>query len=211
MLKKIKSNLKNPKKEFQSLTLLETFIITICLFVIIFAVIVGLLDQIKVNNDKIRIRNMVSVTKALASFYNDSSSIEFTRRFPISECSTSSPNSVDYEKTLNLTLTGQTIGQASNGFRYIESNSYPQDLKAEFINSSPIACGDPKTTNSNNACNHRPESGKNFCYLYSTSPNGDRYNLSFYSESKNRLVTLTQLRNDKLQVDNIDLIKELVY
>jgi hypothetical protein len=194
-------------------TITETIVISICLFTLLFGAVIGWFNQSKVNSDKIRIRNLTSITKALDSYYNDSSSVEYSRKFPISQCSTTEPNSVDFEHTLYLTLTGEQ----KNTTPYITVENFPQDKQAEFISQTDSACSklltnlDPtKYSYNNKECLYTPEKGKRFCYLYSTSPEGDRYTLSFFSDSKNKRVDFTRIRNNPVGSDSIDFEKELV-
>jgi hypothetical protein len=197
----------------QRFTVTETIVISICLFILLFGVVIGLFNQTKVNADKIRIRNLLSITKVLESYYNDSSSVEYSRKFPISQCSSTEPNAVDFEHTLYLTLTGQQ----KNTTPYIAVESWPQDKAAEFKSLSETPCSNllnnldlTKYSLNNKECNYTPEKGKNFCYLYSTSPEGDRYTLSFFSDAKNKRVDFVKLRNNPVSSNDVDLIKELV-
>jgi hypothetical protein len=197
--------------EKQKFSILETLIITICICALIFASILGVFNQWKANEDKIRIRNAISLTKALEQYYNDSSSTEFSRKYPISQCSTTSPNSVDYEHTLYIALTGiQT-----NSFKYLESKDFPQDEKADYVDQIQNDClgllKDFNTSNyskTNKRCDHRPANAKNFCYLYSTSPEGDRFTISLYSDTKNKRGEITKLRNNPIVTEGINLNSE---
>jgi hypothetical protein len=197
----------------QRFTVTETIVISICLFILLFGVVIGFINQSKVNADKIRIRNLNSITKILDSYYNDSSSVEYSRKFPISQCSTTEPNSVDFEHTLYLSLTGLQ----KNTTPYIAVENWPQDKSAEFISQTDNICSkslpnldQTKYSINNKECLFAPEKGKNFCYLYSTSPEGDRYTLSFFSDAKNKRVNFVKLRNNPVGSNEIDFEKELV-
>ena len=197
----------------QRFTITETIVISICLFILLFGGVIGFINQGKINNDKIRIRNLLSMTKALDLYYNDSSSIEYSRKFPISQCSTTDPNSIDFEHTLYLTLTGEQKNTTS----YIAVENYPQDKQAEYTSLNEESCSkglkefDPSKYSINNKeCVYNPPKGKNFCYLYSTTPEGDRYTLSFFSDAKNKRVDFYKIRNNPVTSDMINFEKELV-
>jgi type II secretory pathway pseudopilin PulG len=195
----------------QKFSILETLIVSICLFGILGAVILGVLYQSNVNKDKIKIRNILSMAKALDQYYNDSSSTEYSRKYPISQCSTTEPNSVDYEHTLFLTLSGQS----DNAYKYIESNNYPQDDGAAYRDQTDKPCtkflrnyDKNKYSLSNKECDYTPAAAKNRCYLYSSTPEGDRYILSFYSEAKNKLITINKLRSNPSIYDGLNPVLE---
>jgi hypothetical protein len=197
----------------QKFSILETLIISVCVCAMLFAIIFGIFNQNRINQDKIRIRNLVSLSKALSQYYNDSSSFEFSRKFPISQCSTSEPNSVDYEHTLYLTLTGID----KNAFKYLEPNTFPQDNSATYSDQIDSVCSNllkgldtSKYSINNKRCDYTPEKAKNFCYLYSTSPEGDRYTLSMYSDFMNKRASITKLRNNQLVYEGIDPLNELI-
>lgn len=197
----------------QRFTITETIVISICLFILLFGVVIGLLNQGKINSDKIRIRNLLSMTKVLDSYYNDSSSVEYSRKFPISQCSTTEPNSVDFEHTLYLTLTGEQ----KNTTKYISTENFPQDKQAEYTSQSDNECtklltnlDTTKYSVNNKECIHTPEKGKNFCYLYSTTPEGDRYTLSFFSDSKNKRIDFTRIRNNPVSSEFINFENETI-
>ena len=198
----------------QKFSIIETFIVSICLFTLLGGVILGLVNQSNVNKDKIKIRNILSISKALDQFYNDSSSSEYSRKFPISQCSITDPNSVDFEHTLYLTLTGQF----ENTFKYIEIDDYPQDNGAEYANQSEKTCtkflrdyNKNKYSKNNKECIFEPSSAKNRCYLYSSSPEGDRYILSFYSEAKNKMITINKLRSNPSVYQGFNPITEEIF
>jgi type II secretory pathway pseudopilin PulG len=195
----------------QKFSILETLIVSICLFGILGAVILGVLYQSNVNKDKIKIRNILSMARALDQYYNDSSSTEYSRKYPISQCSTTEPNSVDYEHTLFLTLSGQS----DNAYKYIEPNIYPQDDGAVYRDQTDKPCtkflrnyDKNKYSLNNKECDYTPASAKNRCYLYSSTPEGDRYILSFYSEAANKLITINKLRSNPSQYDGLNPITE---
>ncbi|MGL4758842.1 MAG: hypothetical protein ACRCXZ_05875 [Patescibacteria group bacterium] len=199
--------------EKQKFSLLETLIITICAFFVLGSIILGLIYQHRVNQDKIKIRNLASVSRALEQYYNDSSSSEYSRKYPVSQCSTSNPNSVDFEHTLYLILTGQD----KNTNIYIEQKDYPQDTNAKYQEITDNNCNGflkqfdtSKYSPNNKECVYQPENKKNNCYLYSTSPEGDRFTLSFFSESKGVMAKITKLRANQTNYEKIDINKELI-
>jgi hypothetical protein len=197
----------NPKTKF---TLLETLFISISIFALLFASVIGVINQSRVNDDIIRIRNMKSMIKVLDQYYNDSSSVEFSRRFPISQCSSTEPNSIDFEHTLYLTLTGIE----ANSFKYLEPSAYPQDSKASYISQAKQSClsnvDATKYSINNKQCQFEAGQGKNFCYLYSSSNTGDKYTLAFFSDSKNKLITISQLRSTPPTTNGLDLSNEIL-
>jgi type II secretory pathway pseudopilin PulG len=195
----------------QKFSILETLIVSICLFAILGAGVLGALYQSNVNKDKIKIRNILSMTKALDQFYNDSSSTEYSRKYPISQCSTTEPNTVDYEHTLFLTLSGQS----DNAYKYIEPSNYPQDSGAEYKDQTDKPCtkflrdfDKNKYSANNKECTYLPSNAKNRCYLYSSTPEGDRYILGFYSETKNKLILINKLRSNPAVYDGLNPSKE---
>jgi type II secretory pathway pseudopilin PulG len=196
--------------EKQKFSIIETIILTSCIFILIFALIFGVLVQARVNEDKVRIRNIMSITKVLEQYYNDSSSVEYARRYPVSQCSTTEPNSIDYEHTLYTTLTGID----KNTFKYIEGPTFPQDARANYTTISDNTCikesERSQYSKNNKGCNYQPTEGRNFCYLYSTSSTGDRYTLAFFSDSKNKLVSVSRLRDNNVNIGDIDLTLEEV-
>lgn len=201
----------NPQNKSQNkFTLLETLFIAVSIFAVLFAAVIGVINQGRVNDDKIRIRNMKSMIKVLDQYYNDSSSVEFSRRFPISQCSSTEPNSTDFEHTLYLTLTGQE----SNSFKYLEASTFPQDAKASFGSQVKQSClnnvDSTKYSSNNKQCLYEAAQGKNFCYLYSSSNTGDKYTLSFFSDAKNKTISITQLRSNPPTSQGIDLSLEVL-
>ena len=199
-----------PQKFKQKFSLLEFIIIALCIFFVLFSVLAGVINQTKINEDKIRIRNLISLTKILDQYYNDSSSAPYSRRFPISQCSTSEPNSIDFEHTLYQSLTGIE----KNSFKYLEPAQFPQDLKATFKDQLKPDCLKSFDTNqyssNNRACDYNTSKAKSFCYLYATSSTGDKYDLSFYSDSKNKFVLLSQLRDNDPTSESIDFVREVI-
>lgn len=197
----------------QKFTLIETLVVSVCLFLLLGSVIFGIYNQSKVNQDKIKIRNLMSIAKALEQYYNDSSSSEYSRKYPISQCSTTEPNHTDFEHTLYINLSGVI----PNSFKYVEPVSYPQDPNAKFQPLGEDKCNNllqsfdrQKYSINNQECNYVPEKGINNCYMYSTSPEGDRYTLAFYSESRGKLIKISRLQANIIKADGIDLLNESV-
>jgi type II secretory pathway pseudopilin PulG len=204
------TKLNSQSKPQNKFTLLETLFISISIFALLFGVVTGIVGQSRVNDDKVRIRNIKSMIKVLDQYYNDSSSVEFSRRYPISQCSSTEPNAIDFEHTLYLTLTGQE----SNSFKYLEPSMYPQDAKASFISQSKQSCLDKVDTTkysfNNKQCQYDTAQGKNFCYLYSSSNTGDKFTLSFFSDSKNKMISVSQLRSSPPSSEGLDIAKEVL-
>jgi hypothetical protein len=187
------------KYHVERLSLLETFIIIVCIFSLLAISLLAIFRQNIENNDLIRGRNIDSVVKALEQYYIDSSFNELTKRYPISVCSTNSPNSVDYEYTLKNALSKTT--SKTNSFIYINESIFPQDPSSK---TEPI---EQKISREGLVCikdiDYR-EYGKNGnacktpCYLYASSSNGDQYSLAYFQDSKNTFIKKSQVRNKSI-------------
>ena len=194
-----------------SFSWIESITLAITLSVFITIIIASVYFSSINNDDQVRARNIFSVAMGLNQYYTDSSYLESSKRYPISQCSTTLTNSFDYEYTLSIALTGVNSKNKS-AFEYINPGKFPQDKEAKFENISKkidnnkytcLSTIDTREAGISDSCQYEPENNKHFCYLYSTSPSGDEYRLSFYSRSKNKQYTIRQYRNGTMDMGGI--------
>jgi hypothetical protein len=194
------------KAYVKGLSFLESLIVGLCILAFLSICTLGIFLQNQENNDEIKRKNIFSLQKALDQFYSDSSITDISKKYPLSFCSTTKPNSIDYEYTLKKSLT--TPLSITNSFSYVTLSSFPQDPNSSLksLSENPSDC-----LNSNKNIDQRSYSKDNLtcvknCYLYNSSPTGDSYNLSFYSNSVGKYFILSQVRNQAVKTEYLDNI-----
>jgi ABC-type antimicrobial peptide transport system permease subunit len=191
---------------------LEFLVIIFSVIAVIGVGIFGFSVQEAVNRDKQRTFDMENIMlPALLDFYKNSGAVENSRLYPISRCS-GDLNEVDYEFTLRQNLTGR-LPEVDN-HTYIDQNNYPKDKSGQYsdnfkdrkvnyrcpekLNFSTVQSGG-QIYPDYASCNFSRSQNLRKCYLYTSTANGDTFQLGYYSESKNCFVVYTQFRSDNLK------------
>ena len=198
----------NTNTQSGGLNLFEKFLIILMLIPIIFAFIKGFADQNILNKDDRKRQDITEVMKAIDLSYLNSAPIENTRKYAVSKCS-GQLNEVDFEYTLNRSLTGRDQKNDTN--IYINPKDFPVDPFGEYSAKKterkiPFrACPSVQKMESDNilvyksgqkSCNFQIGSNYLNCYLYSTDQNGVSYKIGYYSEPRKGFVIWDKFKNN---------------
>jgi hypothetical protein len=194
---------------FKRINLLEVGVVLLAIVLVIGAFAWGLITTNTENRDKQRAKDIAQVINALDNFYLNSNRIPSQRIYPIAKCS-SDLNEVDFEATLRSHLIGERKELDSHA--YIKNEDFPRDkwgiYDVEFSKRSvPFRCPNlvggsqaVSYTDKYPSCNFSSTKRINKCYLYTTSNNGDTYQIGFYSESQKRFIVYKKVREEPLQL-----------
>jgi type II secretory pathway pseudopilin PulG len=194
---------------------LEVIVILLMVIAIIISGFMGYSAGSKEKQDEQKYHDISEIIKSLDFFYANN------QAYPIRQCS-EDLNPIDFEYTLRRNLTGQI---AKIGTQSYIKDVFPQDLMGDYtasydkyIYNLPCPSLIQDTVNKNNqiysdgssACNYNRSTVKTTknpngkvefrCYLYTSSVNGDRYSLGYYSEVQQRFVIVTKFRTNKSSV-----------
>jgi hypothetical protein len=200
----------NTNTRQSGLNLFEKLILIVVLIPLIIFFVKGFSEQNILNKDDRKRQDITEVMKGLDLFYLNSAVIETNRTYPVSKCS-GQLNEVDYEYTLNRSLTGRNLKEDTN--IYIDPKDFPNDPFGEFSIKKPDrktpfrTCPSiQKNENDNILVYKSGEKSCNFsitekqklpnCYLYSTDQNGLSYKIGYYSEQKNGFVIWDKFKNN---------------
>jgi hypothetical protein len=161
-----------------------------------------------INRDQQRRSDISQVQNALDNFYLNTSNIPSRRFYPVAICS-GDLNEVDFESTLRNFLTGQK--PEVDPHVYIKPENFPKDrwgvYSSTFVERKvPFRCpnilpagstGYPDNTPS---CNFSPTRRIRQCYIYTSSNNGDTYQIGYWSEAQNKFVIYKRFRQEAIQV-----------
>lgn len=183
--------------------LVEVLLLFVCLLILVVTFVFGIITKNTELRDAQRDNNITQVMAALDNFYNASSNVPSQRAYPIARCS-NSLNEVDYEYTLRQSLTGKRNNVTLQTF--VNPDLWPVDSRgryaAEFSKRNlPFRCPNILLENANSyldnyqSCEFSSNEEKNFCYLYTSSNNGDSYQIGYYSESKDTFVVYSRFRD----------------
>jgi hypothetical protein len=165
--------------------------------------------------DEQRADHINQVIVALDQFYLNSSLQPSRRRYPISVCS-NNLNEVDYESTLRLHLTGQRPDLDSHA--YISQEDFPRDPWGTYStvfsqkevpfrcpNIFPTGPETPKYTDDYPACDFSSQLDYTNCYLFTSSVNGDSYQIGYWSEVNNAFIVFSRFREDFIETSIVTL------
>jgi len=198
---------------FKKFNGLELIVIVLCLIAIIAVGVWGFLSANRRFRDEQRTQHIDQVLAALDQFYNNSSLEPSRRRYPISVCS-NSLNEVDYELTLREHLTGQR--PALDRHAYIDTGDFPRDPWGDYVTDFrnkqvPFRCpsifvNGPATTSYEDSfpsCDFSSTRGLRQCYLFTSSVNGDSFQLGYWSEVNNAFIVYSRFRSDPLEANAV--------
>jgi hypothetical protein len=191
------------------LNLFEKIILIAMLIPLIVFFVRGFSEQNIINKDDRKRQDITGVMKGLDLFYLNSAAIENNRKYPVSKCS-GQLNEVDFEYSLNRSLTGRNLKEDTN--IYIDPKDFPTDPFGQYSvkkaeRKVPFrACPSiQKNENDNILVYKSSEKSCNFsitetqklpnCYLYSTDQNGLSYKIGFFSEQKKGFVIWDKFKN----------------
>jgi hypothetical protein len=193
-----------------NLNLFEKIILVLILIPLIVFFVRGFSEQNVFNKDDRKRQDITEVMKGLDLFYLNSASIENNRNYPVSKCS-GQLNEVDFEYSLNRSLTGRNLKEDTN--IYIDPKDFPSDpfgvysikkadRKVPFRTCPSIQ----KNENDNVLVYKSGEKSCNFnitedqklhnCYLYSTDQNAISYKIGYFSEQKKGFVIWDKFKNN---------------
>lgn len=194
---------------FKRINGLEIIVVLVCIFSLITAFLWGLLTTNAENRDLQRRQDITQVVSALQSYYKNSSGVPSERKYPVALCS-ADLNEVDFESTVRLALTGQLKNVEPHA--YINPGDFPKDRSGTYnvdfaSRKVPFRCpqliGGSSTTKYSDdypGCNFSSSAGYKFCYLYTSSNNGDQYQVGYYSESLKKFIVYQQFREEAIKV-----------
>jgi hypothetical protein len=192
------------------LNLFEKLILIVVLIPLIVFFIQGFSEQNTFNKDDRKKQDILEVIKGLDLFYLNSATLESNRNYPVSKCS-GQLNEVDYEYTLNRSLTGRNLKEDTN--IYIDPKDFPNDpfgnyavkkldRKVPFRTCPSIQKNESDNIlvykSSEKSCNFSITESQKLpnCYLYSTDQNGLSYKIGYYSEQKKGFVIWDKFKNN---------------
>jgi type II secretory pathway pseudopilin PulG len=187
-------------------------VIAVMLIGIIVSGVLGYFAGKRENQDSQKSHDITEIIKALDYFYANNNA------YPIRQCS-EDLNPIDFELTLERNLTGKV---AKIGTTNYLNQPLPKDITGEYTSKysdyiynlpCPSLIQDTVNKNGNiyadgsEACNYNRSTLKTKnnpnakiafrCYLYTSSVNGDKYSVGYYSETLNKFVIVTKFRLDK--------------
>jgi hypothetical protein len=201
------------KRSYRMINGLELILVLTVLFTLIGVFIWGFTTQELKNKD---LQKQIHIEKtlliALSDFYQNTGAVESARFYPVARCS-AELNEVDYEFTLRYILTGKV--REIDQHQYIIPNKFPIDKNGVYSTTYrqrqvPFRCQEKLTSQNNqqdtriyddfNSCNFSRQSKLNNCYLYTSSPTGDSFQIGYYSESTKCFIVYRKFRNSSVQL-----------
>lgn len=202
--------------DFKSINLGEFLLVIFCIIALLFSLFLGFYNQNYINKDNQKKFDINQVLKALESYYISSNTVPSLRYYPQSLCS-EKLNEVDYDYTLRIYLTGLDITLEPN--TYIFPDKWPFDKSGKYATylkdrKIPLKSCDRVYKNLQNLDNRIYDFGNSCqfnitnkdyrnCYLYSGYSGGEKFELAYFSESKNVLVVYSRFRDGILKIENI--------
>lgn len=190
---------------------LEVGIIILTIIALIGVFTWGLLANNTMLRDQQRATHIQQVLQALDQFYVNSALQPSERAYPVSVCS-SNLNEVDYEWTLKNHLTGKQVELDSHS--YIDDSNFPNDPWGSYNSNfrqkaAPFRCtnifpnGSATTQyiDGRESCDFSSANNIRYCYLFTSSVNGDSFQLGYWSEQNNAYIVYSRFREDALQVN----------
>lgn len=163
----------------------------------------GFIAGRKKKDDLNRYKDIVTIINVLNQYYQNSSDYSDQRHYPTARCS-QELNSFDFEYTVRREL----IGMSNQGVQrsFVSASSFPRDSRgsytSSFKNYSGFKClgalpdleqAKEGYSDSSPICKFDIRTQK-FCYLYTSTPNGDSYKISYYNASLKKFVIFRQSR-----------------
>ena len=199
---------------FNLLEIIVSLMLPIALLV---SLIMGFNGQLTRLRDQNRAAEIEQIVWALNMFYENSSLVPNERKYPIAVCS-GQLNEVDYEFTLRKYLKGEREefdshpyiqGQNPESFLVDNWGNYAVNLDQRSIplrNCPNIFArnqdwGGLVYPDSFPSCQFRP-SDKRFrnCYLYTSTTNGDGYEVGYFSESQQAFIIYYRHRDGNVGI-----------
>jgi len=188
---------------------LEIGIILVVVALLLTSIILGFVWQDTKNRDIARSTDISSILRALDNFYQNSSLDPDGRAYPKSTCS-AKLNEVDYELNLRLALTGKKPNLDPHA--YILPENFPRDRSGTYsktVAQRSVAYRCPQLLSSQNStdsiysdnwesCNFNQTDGPRFCYLYTSTANGDTFELASFQESTKLFVIYKKFRDQPI-------------
>lgn len=157
------------------------------------------------NKDNQKSAQISEVIKALRLYYDNSSTIEIKRVYPVAL--SSNLNEIDYEYTLQRHITGLTT---LDTHAYISANDFPKDpwgvysrnftdrsVRYNRLERLPLPVDQNSYYEGFLSCNFDISLEKySRCYLYTSSSSGDSFSLAYYSEVKKGFIIHNEVRNN---------------
>jgi type II secretory pathway pseudopilin PulG len=200
----------------KSITGVETLVVLFVVITLISITIWGFIGQSEKNKDLQKQTDFeVNIIPALIEFYkNSGTGVESTKAYPVAKCS-SDLNEVDYEFTLRKTLAGEF--KELDTFNYLTKEKFPVDREGIYTlnfneRKIPYRCPEKLnlSTSKNNlpiyedgfkSCNFSSLNNFNNCYLYTSSGNGDKFQLAYYSVSDKCFIVYSKFRSENITLD----------
>lgn len=193
---------------FKQLNGLELIVLILSLCAVIISFVWGVFASNTGLRDNQREAHILQVLSALDQFYVNSNLDPTNRKYPVAVCS-NSLNEVDYELTLRLYLTGQQV--AFDKHAYIAKDDYPRDPWGDYATQfadkkTPFRCSNilPQG-NATDAyfdqypsCDFSPVNNLRSCYVFTSSVNGDSFQLGYWSEVANSFVVYSRFRSEQV-------------
>jgi hypothetical protein len=202
----------NPNQNYQTsyrlnFQLMEVLVLFVSIVILVTTFVFGVINKNRELRDEQRYVDILGVIEALDNFYNASASVPSRRYYPISRCS-NSLNEVDYEYTLRETLTGKRSNVTLQTF--VDPDRFPVDDRGIYTpnfsdRSLPYRCPNILQQNANSyqdnypSCEFSSNLNQNFCYLYTSTNNGDSYQIGYYSESQSKFVVFSRFRDQQVR------------
>jgi hypothetical protein len=198
----------------KKLNMLEKITISISVVVLVVISIFGFWSQNTRNRDAQREEDIAVILEAINSFYVNSNLVPSQRTYPVADCS-EKLNEVDFEFTLRQYLGG--LRPAYDPHTYINPDNFPNDPWGSFsvnlneretelrncpkIFNERTLTGQTVYSDSYPSCNF-DQSRSTFrkCYLYTSSNNGDSFELAYFSEAQGGFVIYSRFREEPLRV-----------
>lgn len=197
----------------EGLNLIELGIVVFMILILIIVGTWGFFSQAAEIRDQNREADIVQVITALNNYYQNSSFIPGEKSYPIAVCS-GRLNEIDFEYTLKQYLTGARVQFDTHP--YILPKDYPQDnwgLYATTLSNKKTRlreCPKVFADLSNPEANIYSDETKSCefdiarqqyrkCYLYTSSINGDYFEIAYFSEARQGFVIFSKFREDPVR------------
>ncbi|NJK71335.1 hypothetical protein HC766_00585 [Candidatus Gracilibacteria bacterium] len=189
----------------------EIGIIVVSVLGVIITFAIGFNTQAIKNRDEQRFADINNVVIALDNYYLNSSVNPSSRTYPVANCSFDL-NEVDFEFTLREQLTGMRLDLDTHA--YIKPDDFPKDnwgVYSQNLNQRklPYRCSQNLSGDSSDSiykdeypsCNFSSTAEKRFrqCYIYTSSNNGDTYQIGYYSEVDKQFIVYRKFRETPIE------------
>lgn len=207
-------NFANQGEKEEWFNLLEIGLVLFLILTLIVTGFFGFFYQSARIRDAQRLHHMQQILIALNQYYLGSDVNPSGRKYPIAQCS-SALNELDFEYSLRENLTGMRPDLEPHQF--ISPQDYPIDRWGYYsttfqdrvvkVRDCPAIFPKIQTqgliySDSWPSCNFDVRQTKfKKCYLYTSSANGDKFELSYYSESTRNFIIFSSFRGQGIKVE----------